>query len=108
MSNRAAYGFALVILSSVFTTSMIAWQAPAGGGQPGAAAPGQGQRGAAQAPTGERGAAPGQRGGGQAAGRGPRVQDGALPPGAPHPDPLPVDVFTTKNFYKDKALWSDP
>ena len=39
---------------------------------------------------------------------GPRIPDGALKPGAPHPDPLPVDLFTTKNFYQDRALWSDP
>ena len=30
---------------------------------------------------------------------------GELPAGI---EPLPVDIFTSKDFYADKALWSDP
>ncbi|MEY2854083.1 MAG: hypothetical protein RL030_1215, partial [Pseudomonadota bacterium] len=33
------------------------------------------------------------------------ARDGATPAGI---TPLPVDIFSTKDFYKDRALWSDP
>jgi hypothetical protein len=36
---------------------------------------------------------------------GATARGGATPPGI---TPLPVDIFTTKDFYKDKKLWMDP
>src|SRR5882724_9371891 len=46
--------------------------------------------------------AQGQRGGQRGQG-----QRGRQPQPAQHPQPLPIDLFTSKNFYKDKALWLD-
>jgi hypothetical protein len=33
------------------------------------------------------------------------ARDGAVPEGI---TPLPVDIFSTQDFYRDKALWTDP
>ena len=33
------------------------------------------------------------------------ARDGAAPAGI---TPLPVDIFSTKDFYQDKQLWTDP
>src|SRR6185369_9768376 len=104
MKNRLAWTVAAFLLVGVLTVSIAAWQAPPAGGQRGAGAPAAaGQRGAGAPPAGQPGGVPGQGARG-----GPRTPDGALAPDAPHPDPLPIDLFTTKNFYKDKELWTNP
>ncbi|HEX4999137.1 MAG TPA: hypothetical protein VFY29_12990, partial [Terriglobia bacterium] len=125
MKNRLAWTFASLFLFSALTISLAAWQGPPAGGQRGAGGGGfggpqggRGQRGGGPAAGAPAAGAPGQRGagapvgalpGGPGGGRGgPRTPDGALAPNAPHPDPLPIDLFTTKNFYKDKASWTDP
>jgi hypothetical protein len=88
-------------LPFAFAAVVFAFQASTTGEQGRAAQP---PAGAQQGPGG-RGAAPVGRLGGRG---GPQTPDGALAPNAPHPAPLPIDIFTTKNFYKDTALWSDP
>jgi len=95
---RLVFGTAASVAAITVSMMLVAFQAPTAGQQPNAAA-------APAAPGGQRGGAPA---GGRGRAAGPRIPDGALRPGDPHPDPLPVDLFTTRNFYKDRALWGDP
>jgi hypothetical protein len=98
MSIRSVFGVAAPVLAITLSMVLFGSQAPVSG-QQGAAPP------APAAPGGQRGGAPG---GGRGRIAGPRYPDGSIRPGQPTPAPLPVDLFTTKNFYQDRALWSDP
>src|SRR6185436_2388731 len=89
----ALFAFVLLPAMTQFPTTILAQQgapvaAPAGAQAPAAA-------GAAQGRGGGRGG--GGRGGGTPVIAGP-------PAGT---QPLPIDLFSSKNFYKDQKLWSD-
>ena len=98
MSIRSVCSAVVPVVAIALSMVLFAPQAPVSG-QQGAAAPAPG------VPGGQRGGAPG---GGRGRNAGPRIPDGALKPGQPTPTPLAVDLFTTRNFYQDPALWSDP
>jgi hypothetical protein len=85
----------LITCAIIVTTAIGALSVPAqqrGGGAPPAAAP-----------AGQRGAAPGQPA--------PAVVFGGQRGGTKNPPPgitpLPIDLWTTKNFYLDSKLWTD-
>ncbi len=97
---------ALILLPGGKPLSSTIYAQQQGAGAPGA----QGQRGA-QAPappTGAQQPAQGQQGGrggrGGGGGRGNTPTFAGPPAGM---QALPTDLFTSKNFYKDKELWSD-
>jgi hypothetical protein len=92
----------LVLLAVVSTVAAVVLQAQAPAAQP---APAAQQVPGAPAP----GAQPAPGAGGRGGGRGGGGRGGAAailgPPAGVQP--LPLDLFSSKNFYKDQALWMD-
>src|SRR5438876_994098 len=94
---RARLG-SFAIALCVLALSAIVYAQGRGGGQRGAAPQGA-PAAAQQAPQGQQ---QGRGGGGGGRGNTPTF------PGPPAGmQALPADLFTSKNFYKDQALWSD-
>src|SRR6266550_2934445 len=81
---RARLFFPLTLAALIALTTVLAQQPPA--------------------PAGGRGQGQGKQGGGAGFGRGGTPTFPGPPAGM---QALPLDLFTSKNFYKDKNLWSD-
>src|SRR5215831_19357575 len=99
-----AFVFAMIatvaLIATVHAQAQQAAQGQGAGGQRGGGQRGGGQRGGVAGDGQVNGAPPPGRGFGRA-----NTPTFAGPPAGMQA--LPMDMFTSKNFYKDKALWSD-
>src|SRR6266513_2881347 len=91
---------AVIALAAIMSLTMTAFTQGRGGGRGAQPAPPQGAPAGAQP-------APAQQGRGGGGGGGGRGNTPTFPGPPAGMQALPIDLYTSKNFYKDKALWAD-